>query len=95
MYNSMEDANLTIRLGCLGFRPSKSKAPHNSSSIYNPTEEGGYFIKQANPFNVRMTYVLYANRLPAMFNEVDVENELNRYGSRTKISHDEIAYEII
>jgi hypothetical protein len=27
-----------------------------------------------------MTYVLYANRLPAMFDEVDVENELNRYG---------------
>lgn len=76
----MEDANLTIRLGCLGFRPSKSKAPNNSSSNYNPTEEGGYFIKKANPFNVRMTYVLYANRLPPNFDEVNVENELNRYG---------------
>jgi hypothetical protein len=79
MYNTLEDANQTLRLGCLGFRPSKSD-PHKKLAKFDPTVVDGYFIKQANPFNVRITYVLYGNRLPPTFDELDVENQLNRYG---------------
>ena len=77
----MEDANHTINRRCLGFRPSNSKPKDNiASSAYHPLVECGLFVKQNNPFGVKIEYVLYANRLPVNFDEEDVKNQLIRYG---------------
>ena len=80
-YDKMEDANHTISSRCRGFRPSNSKPKDNiASSVYHPLVEFGLFVKQNNPFGVKIEYVLYANQLPVNFDEEDVKNELIRYG---------------
>ncbi|XP_059353084.1 uncharacterized protein LOC130692190 [Daphnia carinata] len=81
LYSSLEDANHTIRNSGLNFRPTKfSDTQNNALRNHCPKVDGGLFIKQANPFNVTMRYGLYANRLPANFDEVDLERHLARYG---------------
>lgn len=82
LYNSIEDANHTICHGGLNFRPSRSNdMMHNNSSLNCiPKHDGRVFIKQTNPFNIKMQYAVYCDKLPASFDEVDIENHLTRYG---------------
>lgn len=85
LYKSMEDANHTIRNSGLSFQPTKSKDTQNNPKSYYPKVDGGLFIKQANPFNVELRYGLYANRLPAHFDEVDLERHLAGYGCQKPV----------
>lgn len=73
IYDSLEDANHTIERCTLCFRPSRNKQNETKTS---PAVSNNLFVRQQNPFNVKMQYVLYANRLNMSFDETSVENSL-------------------